>query len=341
MHDLGVPPIFLFQDERPRLLAVREEARQALARWAECAPTAATEAADLVPIPRRSPIPEESLLTAGLWSDSHQIRDYVYAQPHRDAPVFRKAPALWARKDADGLVSLEGLDARPHGLFLGPLAVHYHQFLRRGFLSNVNYELVRALLAASERKGTLARIAIDEWRVRHRDEHEEIEEKEYWYGPKAPLSEEGLDDPRFTGQTVHGDSEGGQSFFHPYGALRVRVTNEDESIKTLEIEEWITRGHPVPGRVLAWYLHARRDVRMHTFVHCDGAVKIYDRDAYPDQELAFDRLGKAPEYPKVFRIDGKLPTAEWCALTIQWFQGNSLAGEYLGGLLHSDPQLDR
>lgn len=236
-------------------------------------------------------------------------------------------PALADRMDDEGLVNVAGLEAGPQGIFVADLSLHYHQFLRRNFGATVHYELIGAILRIEQREDVGARLAIDDRRIRYRHEHQEIFEKDYWYGP--PLSEEALDDPFAVGETIHGDREGGTSVANPYVALSARWSR-DAHLKTVEIEELVPIGDDDP--VLVRYLHAIRDTERHCFIHCDGAVKGYAANTYPTTVSDFPRRGRSTRYRKVFRLDGTISTEDWSLVASLWFRGNQLILEYLGGL---------
>jgi hypothetical protein len=243
--------------------------------------------------------------------------------------VFRKAPDLLDRVDDDGLLAVAGLDARPHGLLHADLSIHYHQFLRRGFASNIHYDLVATVLGIARVKAVLARLAVDGHRLRFRSEHEEIEERDYWYGP--PLDDELLDNEYLVGETIHGDPEGGQSILNPYVATSFRWTADDQ-LKTIEIEELVPVRADESDLVLARYLHAIRDTSRRVFIHCDGAVKGYQPHLYPRAVNDFASRGRSDRYRKVFRLDGEIQTYDWSRVASLWFRGNRLVLEYLSGL---------
>ena len=329
MIDLAVPPIFLFGDERPRLAAVRERARASIESWEAEDPTAVGGLIDRLPHVLQVGNAAQSLLEAAPWSDYFEIPPSAFAAPSRDAPVLLAVPELVARLDDDGLVDVSGLDARPHGLFVGDFSLHYHQLLRRSFGSSAHYDLVGTVLGASARHPVTARLAVDERRLRFRHEHEEILERDYWYGP--PLSDQSIDDLDAVGETVHGDPEGGTSFINPYAALSVRWTR-DGVLKTVEIEEYVPPHVDGAQWVLSRYLHAIRDTSVRAFVHCDGAVKAYAPEVYPHVQADFAKRGKSQHYRKVFRLDGRLPTDTWSVIAAQWFRGNGLVLDYLASL---------
>lgn len=200
----------------------------------------------------------ESLLEAVSWPDYFDVPDSIFAMPDADDRAFKEVPDLLDRVDDDGLVVVAGLDAHAHGLFYGDLSLHYHQFLRRGFASSINYELVGTILGIAAGHDVAARLAVDGGRLRYRSEHEEFIERDYWYG--ASLSDAILDDPYLVGETIHGDAEGGTSFLNPYVAASFRWTT-DGDLKSIEVEEMVPVGDEDGGGagdlVLVRYPHRR------------------------------------------------------------------------------------
>jgi len=331
MRDLSAAPLFFYRDKRPRLVQVRDRATEAIRTWAERYPTTFNEMVDLLPRVLALRDSAASLVEAATWDDYFAIPQSAFTYPRHDSPVLAAVPRLATFLDDHGLIDVADLDARPHGLFIGPLSVHYHQFLRRGFTSNVHYELVEAVVGIARLDRIRARIAIDDGRIRYRDEHLEMEERDYWYGPT--LTEEALDDPQLVGETVHGDPELGQSILSPYAAVCVRWTRERASaLKTVEIEELVPVQDVEDHFVLVRYLHSIRDMSKRAFIHCDGAVKAYDRDTYPRDLAEFRRRAKAPSYRKVFRLDGAFSAKQWSTVAALWFRGNRLVPEYLMSL---------
>lgn len=337
MIDLATPPVFLFADDRARLVDVRERSAAILRAWAADHSDDAAALVNLLPRVMQGPDVAESLLETSPWADYFRLPASTFELPRVDAPVFAALPSLLELADDDGLLDVDGVDARPHGLFIDDFSLHYHQLLRRGFGSNIHYDLIGSVLGLARRKEEVcARIAIDERRLRRRDEHREVEERDYWYGPQ--LDETKLDDLTALGETIHGDPECGRSILCPYWAASIRWKRDGAGpMKSVEVEEFMPRSDEASGLVLVRYLHAIRDVERRAFVHCDGAVKAYDRSAYPTVLEDFPRRGKGLHYRKVFRLDGPLTANEWSHVTALWFRGNPLVLEYLAGLANAEP----
>lgn len=329
MLDLAVPPIFLFADVRPRLVEVRDRAVAAIEAWEQADPAAVAGLVELLPDVLRDGTSAQALLEGAPWQEYFALPGSAFAAPEATSPVLAAVPGLAERLDDSGLIDVTGLDARPHGLVIGGYSLHYHQLLRRSFRANVHYGLVATVLATAGHFPARARLAIDERRLRREWEHDEIEERDYWYG--QPMSDSFLDDLSATGETVHGDPDGGRSWLNPYAAVSVRWTS-DGTLKTVQIEEYVPPpDDDDPEWVLARYLHAIRDTSARAFVHCDGAVKAYEPSTYPRAQQDFRRREKSARYRKVFRLDGEFSADAWSALAAQWFRGNRLVLEYLAG----------
>jgi hypothetical protein len=249
--------------------------------------------------------------------------------PIRDR-VFRQHPDLKSRLDGDGLIYTAGLDARPSTIFHGGSALHYHSLLRRHFTSHINDSLIQTLLSV-ERPTNVLRIAIDPEHLMPATEFRASFEKDYWFGP--PLSHDALDDRNAIGVTVHGDPKTGLT--HEYPRLFVDWRLDKEGRKVVQLEE--LSEHPSAARGglrLLRYLHAIRDIENGVFIHCDGAVRAYDDQAYcvrTEKQFVTGRES-ATYYRKLFRIDGEIATNEWSNIVAQWFRHNTLVTEYLASI---------
>lgn len=254
--------------------------------------------------------------------------DEVFGPPRSDSRVLLRAPSLKDRIDDDGLIYCADLDAQPQALFVGQDAVHYHQFLRRGFGANVNDNLIRVLIDVGARPGNTLRLAIDDRRIVPKGDFVHFIEEDFWWGP--PLTEEWLDDPHTGGCTVHADPQGdnplrGYSKFFAYW----RMDNEGQ--KVVQIEELVaTSAERTGGYRLLRYLHSIRDISNHVFIHCDGAVRAYDDPGFA-QRMTENMPTQTPasKYRKLFRVDGSITTGEWSNIVAKWFRHNNLALEYL------------
>lgn len=325
MLDLDCPPIFLFADDRPRLMESRAAALQLLDRWVAAEPKRTSEIHAHLPDLAQCRSLSESLLQAATWLNYADPLIDLFNYPAADSRVFKAAPHLIPLLDESGLVKVTGLDARPWGLHTGNFAFHYHQLLRRGYSSGIHYSLIDTVLRSAEKYRLTARFALDERRLQFKDEYREIYEADYWYGPS--LSETDLDNLTVVGETFHGDPDGGTSLLNPYAGLSVRWT-ANGALKSVEIEEFMPPPEPDSDWIFARYLHTIRDTNRREFIHCDGAVKAYASNKYPLTQSDFRNRGKGDHYRKLFRIDGNFPTAVWCDLACSWFRGNLLIKEY-------------
>ncbi|MFK0071694.1 hypothetical protein [Arthrobacter woluwensis] len=328
MLDLDVYPAFLLSDDRLRLVEVRTRAVELLDNWVAAEPATTYEIYARLPEFVQHPSVACSLLEAVMWSDLADPLIELFGHPEPDSRVFTVVPQLLPLLDESGLVVVAGLDARPWGLHIDQYALHYHQLMRRNFDSRIHYGLIESILRLSRKHNLTARLAVDERRVRFKDEYREFVEADYWYGP--PFVDAGLDDLKVVGETYHGDPEGGTSSLNPFAGLSVRWT-ADADLKTVEIEEYVPAPDSSDGWVFARYLHAIRDTTKRTFIHCDGAVKAFDAANYPRSQQDFKSRGKGDNYRKLFRIDGEFPAAAWSEIASSWFRGNHLINEYLGG----------
>lgn len=328
MLDVDAPPIDLFVDERPRLIQARSRALEVLHEWAKAEPDLVTSIYARLPETFQHDSVAESLLEAATWATYFDVPISIFNPPPPDSRVFAAAKHLVPLLDESGLVRVDGLDARPWGLITDGLALQYHQLLRRSFGANIHYELIGKVLSHARRYDLQARLALDERRLRYREEYQEFEEKDYWYG--RPLSYDGLDDLFQVGETFHGDRDGGLSWRNPYAGLSVRWT-ADEELKTVEIEEFMPPPAPEAKWVYARYLHAIRDTSKRALVHCDGAVKAFAADSYPRTQQGYGARGKGDHYRKLFRLDGEFPASVWSDLACSWFRGNQLILEYFDG----------
>ena len=331
MIDLATSPIGVFSDDRHRLVEARTKAWQVVSEWTANFPEKAEQLHDMVPRAWRVPDIAQALIEAALLKDYYLIPKSAFALATANDRVLMSAPELLDHIDGDGLLEVQGFDAHPHGVMYDGLALHYHQFLCRNFLNTIHYGLVAMILKLAKSGNVEARLAIDERRLRFRNEYQRIIELDYWYGP--PLEHVSLDDVACIGETVHGSSNLSASSVAPeYLASSFRWKRDGGCLKSVEIEELVHIPDDASDLVLARYCHAIRDVSEQTFTHCDGAVKGYLVSDYPQTIQEFKERGKSPYYRKVFRLDGSITTGTWSDIVSQWFRGNELIREHLAGL---------
>lgn len=272
-----------------------------------------------------------------------EIPESVFdSSPHRDSQLLKILPAFPGSLDDDGLLECTNRDVTDQAVFEGDWALHYHQLLRRHFTAHINDALIGLLLETSGNE-TKVRLAIDDRRLRSRDEYSPYVERDYWYGP--PLSEEFIDGEYSIGRTVHQAPEGDVTFDGYSRFVAIWYRDGGHNRKAVQMEEVIrleSEGSSATSHlgsspyILLRYLHAIRDTQEHEFVHCDGAVRAYTRETYASRLQSDWSDGvRAERYRKVFRIDGHIPTATWSNIVATWFRHNRLALEYLSTLTQS------
>ena len=331
MIDLASSPIGAFSDDRHRLVEARTKAWRIVSEWAAAFPERAKELHDMVPRAWRVPDVAQALIEAALLEDYFLISKSAFAPVTADDRALVSAPELLEHIDHDGLLSVQSFDAHPHGVLYNDLALHYHQFLWRGFVNTIHYGLIAMILQLAKSGNVEARLAIDGRRLRFRNEYERRMELDYWFGP--PLDHVSLDDIRCIGETVHGSSNPSTSSLTPeYIASSFRWKHDGGCLKSVEIEELVSISDDASELVLARYSHAIRDVAGRTFTHLDGAVKGYLTSDYPQTIEEFKKRGKSPHYRKVFRLDGHIAVGAWSNIVAQWFRGNELILEQLASL---------
>lgn len=264
----------------------------------------------------------------------HNVADYLSGSYRSKSSVLEVYPELGANEDEEGLLSLSVPNMHPDRfgscIYYKQHIIYYHQFLRRGFRSNPNYPFLSELVLYHQRHPDhRVMVAIDHLRLATREHAQIILEKARSFGP--PLKRGALDDPHEVGLTVYRPNPGHWAysevdrteFFWSYR----------DGVKTLQIEEvWPLDpdGQPSRDYVLSRYVHSRRDVTAHSFVHLDGAVKVYPRaqwDRRFHQQLP--NVAKVKDKLKMFRVDGDIPDDEWSRLTSLFFQDNLMVPEYL------------
>jgi hypothetical protein len=276
--------------------------------------------------------PRLAVLVAGMNRQYLEVPVAVSNHVNADSRVGSALPALADRFDDDGLLDVAALSPNGYGLIFDGHALHYHQFLRRGLLGNMNDGLVSILLAVARRDGNKLRIAIDDRRLTTSAEMRHTIEEEFWHGP--PLTETWLDDPYKGGTTVYRYPEEAFELDLGYEAIFSYWRMNGPREKVVQIEELTALDvQPVAGLQCLRYLHAIRDIESGNFIHCDGAVRGYAPDELnARRNEAMPTATRAERYRKVFRIDGIITTEEWSEIATKWYQGNRLVEEYLKNL---------
>ncbi|MDV8067594.1 hypothetical protein R4P64_13850 [Rhodococcus sp. IEGM 1366] len=271
------------------------------------------------------------------------IPEVVLDRGCKDSRVFAEHPDLFAKLDKYGLVPVNAVDGDSQIGRVDGHMVHYHQLLRRSYVGRMNTELIEEILRVeASHPSNIARIALDERRLMPADHWLPHFEKDHVFGPRNMPSEGWLDDLHSNGTVVKGDFDqhSGRAAYD-YAIVRSESRIDGSSnifLKHIEVEERVSENWSrVDGKVLIRYFHSIRDPEISGFVHCDGAVKVFEEESYADllrnQACGSFGLGvtKNALYRKVFRIDGVITTQQWSMLLLKWFRGNDLIREFLEG----------
>lgn len=214
---------------------------------------------------------------------------------------------------------------------MGELAVFAHRYFRRSLsqINNTNDAFLRRFFELQGQPGLVLKIALDPDSVGLASSYLMPVELEYWRGPK-------FDDDLTSipvGVAVHKASEK-ERIFH--GVERTEFFwHMQNGMRSFECEELLDRetlgiGADVFG---CRYAHSIIDEATSLPNHLDGAIRIYEADRYLDRiETDISKAGKNSRYVKLWRIDGPIDLAVWKELVCDFFGGNSLPGEYLGGI---------
>lgn len=207
--------------------------------------------------------------------------------------------------------------------------LHYHQFLRRGYTSNPNFDFICRFIAYYHRtrSDNQFRIAIDHRRIMPKEFYQHIIELDTWFGPR--FDPEKLDDPQAIGLTVVKRNK--DSLFE----LTNRLDRTEfywsfrRGIKTLQIEEISDEGYQFDHYYVNKYVHSERDTRKKVLRHFDGAVKVYLRDSYKDRLNSY-MPNQAKSYSKIklFRVDGDIAIDDWIELISFFYKSNEMIIEY-------------
>ncbi|MEN5250907.1 hypothetical protein ABE441_04450 [Alcaligenes aquatilis] len=278
----------------------------------------------------------------------HQLEAYAVARPGLAAELYPEFFALGAEMvDKNGLTYYRALMNRMKrlqpGVFLDEdrgLVLFAHRFFRRS-LSHRNklndYFLASFEVAEKESSLLTARLRLDPDLLGHAETVNYLMEREYWHGPR--FSDDIASIP--PGSSEHKASEYERSFegidktHFCWKASEVRTQNgADVAYRTFEVEELID--NESAGLVGEYYgcryAHAEFSSCVSAITHFDGAIRAYPAEAYLERiDCSIDRAGKHSEYTKLFRFDGSLEVNRWKRLLSDFYRGNSLIPEYLGG----------
>jgi hypothetical protein len=102
------------------------------------------------------------------------------------AKAFEYYPELQIKIDKKGLLSLDDdFELHDGGIIYKDHVLHYHQFLRRGFTSNPNFDFLGRFINyyRETNGGNTFRIAIDPLRLMPKEYFQHIAEFDAWFGP--------------------------------------------------------------------------------------------------------------------------------------------------------------
>jgi hypothetical protein len=254
-----------------------------------------------------------------------------------NSEVLKLYPELGNKFDGDGLLYLDksfrlmdgGIQYRDHIL-------HYHQFLRRGFTSNPNFDFLGrfARYRLNSEQINKFRIAIDHRRIMTLENYRQIGEMDTWYGPH--FNHDDLDNLDKVGSTIILRNR--PSIFDSTAKIdRTEFywkADRKTKIKSFEIEEISSTDYYNDSYFINRYVHSERDTSNAVLRHFDGSVKIYTMSNYPDRiNTKMPNEVEATHKVKLFWIDGDVELGQWTELISMFFKGNEMILQYF------DPEL--
>ncbi|MCU0286651.1 MAG: hypothetical protein MUF15_09650 [Acidobacteria bacterium] len=251
---------------------------------------------------------------------------------YNKSEVLKIYPELRQKFDKDGLLHLDkSFDLMDGGIQYRDHILHYHQFLRREFTSNPNFDFLGrfARYHINSQKINQFRIAIDHRRIMPIENYKQIIEMDTWYGPH--FNADDLDNINKVGCTVILRDR--PSYFDLTSKIdRTEFfwkANRKTKIKTLEIEEISSIDNCYDSYFINRYVHSERDTNNAALRHFDGAVKIYTMSNYPDRINAqMPSEVDVTHKIKLFRIDGEIELGQWIELISMFFKGNEMIIQY-------------
>lgn len=253
-------------------------------------------------------------------------------QPGLATEVF---PDLFAKADKEGLIGHRDLDPICPGVFrVGDLAVFAHRFVRRSMYewNTLNTPLLTRLQRLARTTDFDVRIALDPDTVGLASAYGQVVEHAYWWGPH-------FDDDLASiplGVTRHEASDL-ERHLYSVSAVECFWATRD-GLHMLEVEE--LRDRPTapqrndPDTYGCRYLHSVVNEESGEVEHLDGAVRIYTEEQFVGRigtSIDKDEIGPNVKDVKLWKVNGGLPVSEWKGLVSDFYRGNMLVGEYLGG----------
>lgn len=247
-----------------------------------------------------------------------------------DSEVLKMYPELQECFDEEGLLNLDQrFRLSDGGVHYKEHILHYHQFLRRDYSSNPNYDFLGRFAGYYYKSGTnnKSRIAIDHNRIMPKAWFKRIMERDTWFGPRFDRSR--LDDPNYVGLTVVKRNKN-SLFEHTNHLDRTECYwSHRNGVKSLEIEEISSEDFLYDSYYINRYTHSERDVEKKLLRHFDGAVKVYLKDNYMKRfETSMPKEPKCYKKIKLFRIDGDIDIDGWIELTSFFYKSNEMIIEY-------------
>lgn len=277
----------------------------------------------------------------------HHLEAYTIARSGIAAELYPELFDLTSELvDKDGLTDYCALVARMKrlqpGVFLDSergLVLFAHRFFRRSLshLNKLNDYFLESFETIAQESSLNSRLRLDPDLLGLGETVHDLIEREYWHGPK--FSDDVVSIP--PGSSEHKASE--QVRFYEgvdrtHFWWKIPEARDQGGIevgfRTFEIEELIENvsGGLSDERYGCRYAHAEFSPAVSAITHFDGAIRAYSFEAYLDRiEKMIDRAGKHSEYTKLFRFDGSLPVQHWKRLLSDFYRGNPLIPEYLGG----------
>ena len=291
MLDVDTAPIFLFSDDRPRLVEARTRAIDVLDQWAADEPESVAGMYARLPDMLQNASAAESLLEAVTSANYFDLPIDLFNNPAPDSRVFAAAPDLVPLLDESGLVTVAGLDARPWGLHTGQARLPVPP-------TSATRLRLRHPLRTHRNRPQACRPAQPRGSVRTRRTPPPLQGRVRRALRKGPLVRP-LTQRRRPRHALRSRGRILQlvpsKVVLPGSTLTPGSPSDgrlDGPLKGVEIEEFMPPPKAGDEWVFARYLHAIRDTTKKAFVHCDGAVKAFAAEGYPQTQQDFRSRGK-------------------------------------------------
>lgn len=269
-------------------------------------------------------------VVAAIHQEGYLSFSQVVASDIGGSEVLRKYPELQDKLDDDGLLHIDGtFQLFDGGIEYKDHILHYHQFLRRGYTSNPNFDFLGRFLSCymKTRDANQFRIAIDHHRLMPKEFYRHIVEMDRWFGPEFDRNL--VDNPNAVGLTIVKRVK--PSIFDLANDLdRTEFYwSRRDAVKTFEVEEVSSEGYTFGPYYVNRYAHSERDIERKSLRHFDGAVKVYLQDSYANRLVSqMPTEFKSHKRIKLFRIDGDIDLEEWIELLAHFYKANEMIIEY-------------